>query len=134
VQAAEDFLVDGTFKVVPDIFYQLCIIHAVYRDHVVPVIYALLRKKNAATYERLIDEVINVAPDWLPNSVMMGFEQGSISALKGRFPSVALCGCYFHLRQSIHRKLQVNESPARMLNNLRSSFRIWVIKRSIRPM
>ena len=45
LQESKDFLVDGTFKVVPEVFYQLYIIHALYRDHVVPVVYALLRKK-----------------------------------------------------------------------------------------
>ena len=107
LQESKDFLVDGTFKVVPEVFYQLFIIHAVYRDHVVPVVYALLRKKNADTYDRLITEVLKVAPGWSPNTVMMDFEQASINAFKNKFPSVVLSGCYFHLRQSIHRKIQV---------------------------
>ena len=45
LQSSANFLVDGTFKVVPAMFYQLDIIHAIYRDHVVPAIYTLLRKK-----------------------------------------------------------------------------------------
>ena len=107
LQTAEDFLVDGTFKAVPEIFYQLFIIHVVYRRHIVPVVYALLRRKNADTYYRLIDEVAKVAPNWLPVSIMMDFEQASISAFQNKFPSASLSGCYFHLRQNIHRKLQV---------------------------
>ncbi len=46
LQDTEEFLVDGTFKVVPEIFYQLYIIHGVFRDHVIPLIYALLRRLN----------------------------------------------------------------------------------------
>lgn len=107
LQSSSDFLVDGTFKVVPAVFYQLYIIHAIYRDHVVPVIYALLRKKSGETYHQLIDEILKVAPNWTPRSVMMDFEQASINAFHRKFPNVALSGCYFHLRQSIHRKLQV---------------------------
>lgn len=107
LQAADDFLVDGTFKVVPEIFYQLFIIHAVYRQHTVPVVYALLRRKNTETYRRLIEEIIKVAPNWQPASIMVDFEQASINAFREKFPSVALSGCYFHLRQSLHRKLQV---------------------------
>ena len=79
LQAAKDFLVDGTFKVVLEIFYQLFIIHAVYRQYVVPVVYALLRQKSTDTYSRLIDEVIKVAPNWLPASIMMDFEQTGIN-------------------------------------------------------
>ena len=106
LQTAEEFLVDGTFKVVPEIFYQLFIIHAVHRHHVVPVIYALLRRKSAETYTRLIEEVLKVAPNWSPRSVMMDFEQASIISFQRTFPNAALSGCYFHLRQSLHRKLQ----------------------------
>lgn len=94
---------------VPEIFYQLFIIHAVYRQHTVPVVYALLRRKDAGTYTRLFDEIVKIAPNWLPVSVMMDFEQASISSLKKKFRSVSLSGCYFHLRQSIHRKLQVRK-------------------------
>ncbi|CAF4921633.1 unnamed protein product, partial [Rotaria magnacalcarata] len=106
LQTSQDFLVDGTFKVVPEIFYQLFIIHAVYRQHTVPVVYALLRRKDADTYTRLFDEIVKIASNWLPASVMMDLEQASISSLKKKFRSVSLSGCYFHLRQSIHRKLQ----------------------------
>ncbi|CAF1526042.1 unnamed protein product [Adineta ricciae] len=106
LQTSEEFLVDGTFKVVPEIFYQLFIIHAVYRNYVVPVIYALLRRKNTDTYQRLIDEILKIAPNWSPRLIMMDFEQASINAFQTKFPIIHLSGCYFHLRQSIHRKLQ----------------------------
>lgn len=109
LQMATDFLVDGTFKVVPEIFYQLFIIHALYRHHTVPVIYALLRRKNADTYKRLIDEIIRIAPNWSPASFMMDFELASINSFQLKFPSAMLSGCYFHLRQSLHRKLQVRK-------------------------
>jgi MULE transposase domain len=97
LQTAADFLVDGTFKVVPEIFYQLFIIHAVHRQHIVPVLYALLRRKNADTYCRLIDEVIKIAPNWSPTTIMMDFEQASISAFRQKFQNATLSGCYFHL-------------------------------------
>lgn len=107
LQDAEEFIVDGTFKVVPEIFKQLDIIHGVFRDHVVPLIYTLLRRKNTETYKRLITEILNVAPRWSPRAIMLEFEQPCIGAFQGAFPNVLLSGCYFHLRQSIHRKLQV---------------------------
>ncbi|CAF4947347.1 unnamed protein product [Rotaria sp. Silwood1] len=106
LQSVNDFLVDGTFKVVPEIFYQLYIIHAIYRGHVVPVLYALLRRKNAATYQNLIDQILQFAPHWNPNTIMLDFEQACIGVYETNFPNVLLSGCYFHLRQSIHRKLQ----------------------------
>ncbi|CAF1279940.1 unnamed protein product [Didymodactylos carnosus] len=106
LQSTDEFLVDGTFKVVPDIFYQLYIIYGVYRDHVVPLIYALLRRKNAETYQRLINQITEFAPHWCPRSIMLDFKQACINVFDASFPTVSLSGCYFHLRQSIHHKLQ----------------------------
>ena len=48
---------DGTFKVAPCLFAQLYSIHAVYRDHLVPVLYCLLPDKSRATYHRMFDIV-----------------------------------------------------------------------------
>lgn len=107
LQSTEDFLGDGTFKVVPEIFYQLYIIHAVYRNHVVPVIFALLRRKNADTYHRLMNEILKFAPNWSPRTIMIDFEQATIGVYQTIFPAVSLSGCFFHFRQSLHRKLQV---------------------------
>ncbi|CAF4876136.1 unnamed protein product [Rotaria socialis] len=106
LQNAREFIVDGTFKVVPEIFYQLYIIHSVHRDHVIPVIYVLLHRKNADTYYRLINKILKFAPLWSPRSIMLDFEQACIGVYQTMFPTVLLSGCYFHLRQSIHRKLQ----------------------------
>ncbi|CAF3718789.1 unnamed protein product [Rotaria socialis] len=106
LQNAREFIVDGTFKVVPEIFYQLYIIHSVHRDHVIPVIYVLLHRKNADTYYRLINKILKFAPRWSPRSIMLDFEQACIGVYQTMFPTVLLSGCYFHLRQSIHRKLQ----------------------------
>ncbi|CAF0784768.1 unnamed protein product [Adineta ricciae] len=104
--ASDELLVDGTFKVVPEIFYQLYIIHGVFRDHVIPLVFALLRQKTAETYKDLIDEIIIIAPRWSPRTIMPDFEQSSIAPFKAAFPTVLLSGCYFHSRQSIDRKLR----------------------------
>ena len=123
LQSTDEFLVDGTFKVVPEIFYQLYIIHAVYRQHVVPVIYALLHRKTAETYQRLINEILKFAPCWNPRLFMLDFEQASINALKSSFPTTSLSGCFFHLKQSFHRKLQVIiNSKVNELHEINSEF------------
>ena len=100
-------LSDGTFKVVPEIFYQLYIIHAVYRDHIIPVSCALLRRKDASTYERLFNEILKFEPQWMPESMMIDYEKACLNAYHSVFPDTQLSGCYFHLKQNLHRKLQV---------------------------
>lgn len=107
LQSTQDFLVDGTFKIVPEIFYQLYIIYSVYRHHVVPVVFALLRRKDAETYKRLMIEILKFAPLWVPQTIMLDFEQACIKVYQSIFPNVTLSGCYFHFRQNIHRKIQV---------------------------
>ena len=87
-------MVDGIFEVVAAVLYQLHIIHAISRDHAVPVIYALLRKESGETYHQLIDEILKVAPNWTPRSVIMVFEQASINAFHRKFANVALSGWY----------------------------------------
>ena len=109
IQDTEDFLVDGTFKVAAEIFYQLFILHGIFRAHVVPLVYALLRRKNVETYWNLIVEILKIAPRWSPRTIMLDFEQASIGAFASAFPNAALSGCYFRFRQCIHRKLQVSK-------------------------
>ena len=74
LQSPHHFMSDETFKVVPEIFYQLYIIHAVYGDHIIPVSYALLPRKNASTYERLFNEILKFAPEWTPESMLIDYE------------------------------------------------------------
>ncbi|CAF2117510.1 unnamed protein product [Rotaria magnacalcarata] len=88
LQSTDDFLVDGTFKVVSETFYQVYIILAVYRGHVVPVLYALLRRKNAATYQNLVHEILRFAPNLNLVSIMLDFEQACIDVFDRSFPNV----------------------------------------------
>ena len=69
--------------------------------------FALLRRKNAETYQRLINEILKFAPCYLPQSIMRDFEQTCIKAYETSFPNVKLSECYFHLRQNVYRKIQV---------------------------
>lgn len=55
-------------------------IHAIYRPHTIPVIYAQLRRKNTDTYSRSLDEIAQFAFNWVPTTAMTDFEQVSINA------------------------------------------------------
>lgn len=45
---------DGTFKVVPSLFYQLYTVHALCNGIVVPLVYGLLPNKTEETYRRYV--------------------------------------------------------------------------------
>ena len=53
---------DGTFDVVPSIFYQLYTIHTKIGANYPPAIYFLLPNKNAKTYKKMFDILKEVAP------------------------------------------------------------------------
>ena len=53
---------DGTFQVVPAMFYQLYTVHAQVGSNYPPSIYFLLPNKTAKTYTRMIQIMKEVAP------------------------------------------------------------------------
>ena len=103
----QDFFIDGTFKVVPEIFFQLFAIHALYKGHVFPVAFILLPSKSQQIYQKMTNEILQIAPAWQSQRVMMDFEKATINAFKRIFRTVELSGCYFHFSQNILRFLQV---------------------------
>ena len=103
----QDFFIDGTFKVVPEIFFQLFAIHGLYRGHVIPVAFILLPSKSQQIYQKMTNEILQIVPAWQPQRVMMDFEKAMINAFKHTFRTVEHSGCYFHFSQNILRFLQV---------------------------
>ncbi|CAF0954419.1 unnamed protein product [Adineta steineri] len=108
MENATDFFIDGTFKVVPEIFFQLFVIHALYRDHIFPVLFVLLPGKSGKIYTKMINDIMKLVPAWSPQRLMMDFEKAAMNMITGRFPIVELSGCFFHLSQSVQRFLQNN--------------------------
>ena len=86
--------------------------HVVYRDAVIPVIFALLPNKTSSTYRRLIDKLCKLCPSWNPKYLMMDFEKAAMKIFADKFTtnanSSSMSGCFFHLQNSIQRKVQVS--------------------------
>ena len=55
----------------------------------------------------MINKILEFAPAWNPQTIMLDFEKAVLNVLSNSFPQVSLSGCYFHPRQSIHRQMQV---------------------------
>ncbi|CAF3420924.1 unnamed protein product [Rotaria socialis] len=98
-------------SVTPSIFYQLYATYVVYRNAVLPVVFALLPNKTQQTYRRLIDKLSEICPLWSPKFIMMNFELASINAFGDKFATTTnssiMFGWFFHLQNSIQRKVQV---------------------------
>src|ERR1051325_1749094 len=105
---SSSWLADGTFKVTPTLFFQLYSIHFDFGNGVCPAaVFCLLTNKTAETYERLLTELKKLIPLAAPQSILVDFEKAAINSFSTAFPSASVRGCYFHLCQSVVRK--VNE-------------------------
>lgn len=101
-----DWFADGTFSVVPRLFEQLYSLHAIHHGTVVPCVYALLPNKTRATYVKMLQELKNLQAGLQPQTLMTDFEQAAIQAFELEFPAIQPTGCFFHLSQSVWRRVQ----------------------------
>ncbi|CAF1296683.1 unnamed protein product [Adineta steineri] len=96
---------DGTFDVVPELYFQLYTIHVQYLGHILPAVYVLLPGKKQILYKNMFKELKNLVPDFDPLNVMIDFERASMNAIKNLFPTTVLNGCFFHLCQNVYRSV-----------------------------
>ncbi|CAF1076003.1 unnamed protein product [Rotaria sordida] len=114
LQEAKFWIMDGTFKTVPTLFRQLYSIHAPAGGNVnfriVPLVYALMSSKSEELYQRLFQELNELADEneleLKPDFMLTDFEKGSINAVKLEYSSAQSKGCHFHLGQSVYRQIQ----------------------------
>ena len=104
---------NGTLKTVPTLFRQLYRIHAPAGGNanfrLVPLVYALMTMKNEGLYEKLFQELNEVAEhkfELKPDFILTDFVKSSNNAVKSKFPSAQSKGCRFHLGQSVYRQTQ----------------------------
>ena len=103
---ADLWLADGTFKVVPTLFFQLYSVHFEFGKGICPAaIYCLMTNKTVQTYERVLNELKRLIPLAAPGSILVDFERAAINAFTSAYPTASVRGCYFHLCQSVLRKV-----------------------------
>ena len=107
LRSSDHWFMDGTFKVVPQVFYQLFTVHALQADRVIPCVYALLPNKTGQTYRELLRQLLELEQGLRPTSVLTDYEIGAVAAIQEVFPqTVVQGGCFYHLGQCIWRKVQ----------------------------
>jgi hypothetical protein len=100
------WIIDGTFKVVPNEFLQLLTIQSRIRNVYVGLIYVLLKRKTKMSYDSFFLWPSEIKKITAPNNIIIDFEQTLYSSLSSFFPNSKLNGCLFHFSQIIWRKLQ----------------------------
>lgn len=95
---------DGTFEYAPSVFYQLYTFHAQIGTNYPPMIYFFLPNKTTKTYERMLDIVLELCPQFRPSTFLVDYEMAMLKALRSKFGEATIKGCYFHFTQCIRRK------------------------------
>lgn len=105
------WFMDGNFSLAPKHFQQLYVIRVKVRELFITSVFCLLERKTQVTYENMLQTIIQkcaereIFPD--PLYVNMDFETSAINAVKNVLgEQVVIRGCFFHLTQSTHRKIQ----------------------------
>ena len=106
LQESRHWFLDGTFKTVPSVFYQLYTIHFERHHQIYPSVYCLLLNKRQDTYQELFARLKTLRPNLNPETSLMDYEIASHAAFHTEFPNTQVKGCYFHLCQSVYRHIQ----------------------------
>ncbi|XP_060882085.1 uncharacterized protein LOC132953747 [Metopolophium dirhodum] len=70
------------------------------------LIFALLPNKTETTYVNFYNALKTLNESLNPKSIMVDFEKAAINAIQSVFTNTSVRGCFFHLSQSIWRRLQ----------------------------
>ena len=104
LQDNKDWFADGTFKVTPNLFYQVYTIHAIKCNTALPLVYALLPDKREETYRRVSEDLLDFNVNLHPETCMLDLEKAAESAFAACFPGLTINVCLFHLGQCLWRK------------------------------
>jgi hypothetical protein len=108
--AADEIFMDGTFDVVPAIFFQLYTLHCRHNGFMLPLVYVLMENKSTPLYEGVF-AALNLKATHLglqlnPSTIVTDFETGVIPAIRNQFPGALHRGCHFHFSQAVWRQVQ----------------------------
>jgi hypothetical protein len=105
LSTAHEIFVDGTFRTVPRLFFQLFTLFASVQSVVFPMVFVLMTNKTTALYRAVMQKIHELVPTFSPVRVMGDFEEASIRSITDVFgDQVVLSGCWFHFAQAIVRR------------------------------
>lgn len=106
--ASEEWQVYEVFSRSPRLFQQLYSLHVEYNGKYIPVAYAVSTNKTAETYQLFYNVITFFARDHgdlKSKNIMLDYEQAAIKAAKQSSPQTNVICCFFHLKQSVLRKV-----------------------------
>ncbi|XP_025191560.1 uncharacterized protein LOC112591837 [Melanaphis sacchari] len=106
MEKCDHWYADGTFSTSPNLFYQIYTVHGIQYNNIFPSIFALLPNKTENTYIVFYKSLKTLNESLNPKSIMVDFEKAAINAIQSVFTNTSVRGCFFHLSQSVWRRLQ----------------------------
>ena len=88
---------DGTFKVCPNIFFQVYTVHAKQGRHNFPCVFVLLLNQTETAYTRFSWELFSKVNGSDPEDILLEFEKSKMNAIKNIWPQIERKGCFYHL-------------------------------------
>ena len=106
LKKSEHWYADGTFDIAPTAYYQIYSLHCFHNGRVFPCIYAVFSNKKESLYLDFFTWINEVCEQKNLKTITFDFEIAAINAAKRVFADVQMHGCFFHLSQSLYRKIQ----------------------------
>ena len=100
----ENWFINGTFAVFPELYYQIYTINIFVKGKNLPLIYALLTNKEKTTYAKFFTMLLHYIV-FLPKSIITDFEISELNALKENkiLKSIVLDGYLFILLRTLEK-------------------------------
>lgn len=111
LQQCSDLYLDGTFRTVPKPYYQYVTVHGCFHGRVIALVSCLLTGKTIGQYRQILQFLkakvrALTGHGMKPKKIICDFECALISAIETELPRSKICGCLFHFRQSLYRKVK----------------------------
>jgi len=81
-----------------------------------------MSRKTVRAYNALFKRLLQIEPQWAPQTIIVDFERAAIVSLKAIFNNVTITGCWFHSSQALWRKV---EEFGKLINIFDSSISIY---------
>jgi hypothetical protein len=135
LRESDTWCLDGTFKTVPVIFYQLLTIGFIAYDIFWPSVYVLLNRKTAVLYKATFSHLrTHLCPGARPETIVTDFEMALMTAAEDVFAGTAIVGCWFHYCQAVVAKFKAQGLQSRIRKHQNTKERRWLLQLLVLPL
>lgn len=64
-----------------------------------------MSRKTENAYTALFNKILNLEPEWQPQTIIIDFERAAMASIRTLFPNTVVRGCWFHSSQALWRKV-----------------------------